>query len=183
MEEAWRVIDGCPRYAVSNLGRVRRELPGIAARAGRILKPYALPYGHQLVTLTDTGGRRIKRLVHRLVCFAFLGPPPTPHHEAAHWDGDPSNNNLTNLRWATKTENGEDASRHGRSKGEKHPNAKLTAVQAKEIFERLANGEGGSKLAREYDISPMTVSDIKRGILWSHVTGIIGRKYIRTDAR
>ena len=44
--------------------------------------------------------------VHRLVAYAFLGPPPS---EAAwqvnHIDGNCSNNRIDNLEWATRSEN------------------------------------------------------------------------------
>jgi hypothetical protein len=55
-------------------------------------------------------------LVHRLVLLAFRGEPPTPHHECAHWNGDPSDNSIGNLRWATKVENHADRWRHGTRK-------------------------------------------------------------------
>lgn len=51
----------------------------------------------------------------------------------------------------------------------KHAFAKLTRVEAREIKDKLAAGVGGSALAREYNVSPMTVSDIKRGKTWKHV--------------
>jgi hypothetical protein len=57
--------------------------------------------------------RSVHVLVHRLILIAFRGPPPTPYHECAHWDGSPSNNRLDNLRWATKSENQTDRWRHG----------------------------------------------------------------------
>jgi len=51
--------------------------------------------------------------VHRLVLLAFVGAPPKGM-EACHYDGDPQNNNLSNLRWDTAKENWVDRKRHGR---------------------------------------------------------------------
>jgi len=47
-------------------------------------------------------------LVHRLVAFTHLPPPPTPEHDRVlHVDGDPSNNHVSNLMYATSKECGE----------------------------------------------------------------------------
>jgi len=44
--------------------------------------------------------------LHRLICTAWHGPPPTPEHtETNHKDGDASNNQPDNLRWTTRAEN------------------------------------------------------------------------------
>ena len=44
--------------------------------------------------------------VHRLVAFAFIGPPPNAHAwQVHHLDGDPSNNRLDNLRYVTHQQN------------------------------------------------------------------------------
>ena len=48
--------------------------------------------------------------------------------------------------------------------------ALLTEDQAREIKRRLAAGERGNALAAEYGVSVSTVSCIKRGKLWAHVT-------------
>ncbi|OKH70800.1 hypothetical protein EB72_24710 [Mycobacterium sp. SWH-M1] len=53
-----------------------------------------------------------RRLVHRMVLEAFHGPCP-PGMVAAHWDDDPRNNAIGNLRWATPSENAYDAVRNG----------------------------------------------------------------------
>lgn len=62
-------------------------------------------------SLKETGYYTVKVLnkdffVHRLVAFAFLGPPPTAHAwPVHHLDGNPSNNRLDNLRYVTHQEN------------------------------------------------------------------------------
>ena len=44
--------------------------------------------------------------VHRLVVFAFLGPPPTQDAwQVHHRDGHPSNNNMDNLEYVTNRQN------------------------------------------------------------------------------
>lgn len=45
-------------------------------------------------------------LVHRLVAFAFLGPPPHKNAwEVHHRDGDPANNRVENLEYVTRSQN------------------------------------------------------------------------------
>ena len=61
--------------------------------------------------LKATGYYRAKVLgfdfyVHRLVAFAFIGPPPNAHAwQVHHLDGDPSNNRLENLEYVTHQQN------------------------------------------------------------------------------
>lgn len=52
--------------------------------------------------------------VHRLVLETFIGPPPPGKPYALHYDGDPENNHLSNLRWGSPSENTHDKVRHGR---------------------------------------------------------------------
>ena len=42
--------------------------------------------------------------LHALICRAFHGPPVTAEHTVDHIDNNPSNNNVENLRWLTKSE-------------------------------------------------------------------------------
>jgi len=122
--EAWRAIpETSGEYEVSDKGRVRsasrlrtqrtkgdvivtRRLPGRPMRASDN------GAGYQTVMLR-IDGRGVRRYVHRLVLEAFVGPPPSPDHHGAHWDGDRSHNWLENLRWATPAENQADRERHG----------------------------------------------------------------------
>lgn len=78
-------------YAVSDLGRVRRE------RTGRILKPFATR-GGPCVSLS-VGGQARTAHVATLVAMAHLGPPPWGVRRLAYRDGDRSNVRAENLRW------------------------------------------------------------------------------------
>jgi hypothetical protein len=50
--------------------------------------------------------------VHRLVARAFLGDGE-PGEVVCHFDGNPANNRVENLRWDTQRANVQDAIRHG----------------------------------------------------------------------
>jgi hypothetical protein len=106
--ELWRKIPGFEQYEVSGLGRVRRD--------GRIRK-FVLQRNYPYLTITLwRDGKEHRKSAHRLVLEAFVGPCP-PGHECAHGDGNPGNPRLTNLRWATPTENHADKKLHGTDNG------------------------------------------------------------------
>ncbi len=116
-------------------------------------------------------GRRC--LLHRLIALAFLGPPPTPGHtDAAHKDGNPSNNLLSNLRWATHRSNQMDMRIHGTMQdGEKCCTAKLTEADVQEI-RAISQREGrgsGRRLSKRYGISPAQISRIVNRHRWKYL--------------
>ena len=110
--EVWRPIpeyEGI--YEASSLGRIRsvdRQVPyggngHTRSLRGRIKEPYVLD-GYLRVGLWKLGKNR-QVFVHRLVLFAFVGPPPAGM-EAAHFpDSDRQNNHVDNLQWRTRDEN------------------------------------------------------------------------------
>jgi len=115
MKENWKTISEAPHYAISDTGRVKRVVADWQRKyAGRILKP-ATHRGGYLAHVLCTENGKITRKVHRLVCEAFNGPPPSPEFHAAHFDGNVLNNTPENLRWATAAENAADKDRHGRT--------------------------------------------------------------------
>lgn len=116
--EEWRPVVGYEgSYEVSDQGRVRsvdRYRPGYGGlkfNRGRVLKPVMQRDGRPQVTLRG-GEKGASIRVHLLVAEAFLGPRPEGLH-VCHFNGDPSDNRLTNLRYDTKSANELDKRRHG----------------------------------------------------------------------
>lgn len=92
------------RVITDSLDRVRRL-------KGCVLVQFAHPSGHLNVRL-NIKGVGTTRKVHHLVLEAFVGPCPSGM-EGCHWDDDPDNNHLLNLRWGTRSDNMRDAVRNG----------------------------------------------------------------------
>jgi hypothetical protein len=93
-EEEWREIVGFPEYLISDLGNVW------TSRKQRLMKPSINREGYLYVHLP---GRKLYK-IHRVVAIAFI-PNPDAKNCVDHRDGNPSNNRVDNLRWATHAEN------------------------------------------------------------------------------
>jgi hypothetical protein len=57
-------------------------------------------------------------------------------------------------------------------RGEAHPRAKLNPKRVLEIVRRRRAGDSAESIAADYGISPGTIYQIMRGLIWQHVTGI-----------
>lgn len=166
--EEWKVIPSFPDYAASSFGNIRRINPTSHGRVHkRLLTGTIIPAGYRQVAVYRDG-RAFVRMVHRLVCEAFHGTPPTSEHHAAHGDGNSLNNAPSNLRWATASENEADKAIHGtKACGEKQGASKLTErdVQSIRIDERSQR-----EIASDYGITQANVSCIKLKKSWAHVS-------------
>jgi hypothetical protein len=164
-EEVWRDIPGYEgTYQVSNMGRVKslpRQAPlmcndgRIITRTlkGRILTPCVNKRGYESLVLRHDGKNRTYE-VQRLVALAFLGPRPEGH-ETRHLDGNRLNNRLDNLAYGTRSQNQLDVYDY---RGYHH---RLTPANVLDIRARLAVGETGRALAREYKVRDSMISAIK----------------------
>lgn len=167
----WLPISGFPDYQVSAAGAVRRSQDAHGYPAGRPLKPKCNRFGYLSVCLYHEGHRH-DVFLHRLVTLAFLGPQPTPSHEVAHGDGNKTNNDWRNLRWATKSQNCQQKREHGALpdiKGEKHPHARLTNSVVLAMRERRREGAYFREIAGEFGIPKLTAYDAIKGITWGHI--------------
>lgn len=126
--EIWRCV-GSTDYEASTMGRIRRS-PLAARQPGRVMTPQLRKAGYLTVSITVDGKVECHNL-HRLVCIAFKGEPPTPEHQACHRNGDRMLNRPGNLRWGTPAQNAADKISHGTHQvGGKHPRASITSERA-----------------------------------------------------
>jgi len=87
-----------------------------------------------------------------------------------HSCDNPSCVNPDHLFLGTHADNMADKARKGRSNlGEKHPLAKLTEVEVREIRELARNGVSQTEIAVQFEVLPNAISRIVNRIRWKHV--------------
>ena len=171
MEEVWRDIpgyEGC--YQASTRGRIQSVARPVFRKdghggyavwqyAGQILRARSKESGHLNVSL---GGRNTKK-VHRLVLETFVGPCPAGH-ECLHADGDPTNNNLDNLRWGTRLDNRADMRMHAQLYRRRQGATWLSEETIRAIKRDLSAPDRPVQkvLARKYGVHVNTISNINR---------------------
>ena len=109
--EDWKPIPDTV-YAISSLGRVRRETSGKGTYSGRLIKPQLCTNGYLFVNLSNGDGSFAQQLLHRLVAEAFiLNPDNLP--DVNHKNGVKIDCAADNLEWTTKSNNQQHAVLNG----------------------------------------------------------------------
>ena len=115
-------------------------------------------------TTRGYGVRNIRgkvRYVHRLVCIAVHGNPPTETHLALHRCNTPRCINPEHLYWGTKKDNAADAIRDGVfPRGERHGLAKLDADRVRFI---RRDPRPSHQLAKTLGVAASTIRGIRNG--------------------
>ena len=165
--ELWRPVkDFEGRYEVSNLGRVRSlpymvpHIKGTRTIPGRILTPKAQKSGHLLIQLGGRAGK--KYFIHRIVYETFVGDIPAGL-DIRHLDGNPTNNKPENLKPGTRVENAHDVYDYGGRY------RKLYRDDVIQIRHRLEAGEPQSRIAKDYNVSQETISNISTGKTFNYI--------------
>lgn len=161
-------------YLVSSLGHVYSTMgPKLINGTRRPRSPYLKikgisdKDGYFRISMRHAG-KFSRPCVHRMVLEAFIGPAPDGY-ECAHKNGVNNDNRLSNLRWATPSENGVDKANHGSLKGAKNGSAKLTADQVMEIrAEKFFRGYR-KPLAKKYGVSEVLIKKIRSRKVWKHL--------------
>lgn len=168
----WRPVPGFPGYEASSSGLVRswKDFHGGRADTPRNLSVSVSRWGYLVISMVAALGTRSRKVfVHRIVAMAFLGPCPDGQ-EVNHRDGNKANSSISNLEYVTKSENTIHAVRLGlRRIGSRHPSAKLTEPDVREMRARWRNGESACALAKAYGVRLYAVQGAVSGRSWKHV--------------
>ncbi|MFL6141660.1 MAG: HNH endonuclease [Labedaea sp.] len=167
-----RVLDRFPGYLFSSTGDTwscwnASKLPCMTKLYYR-LKPKKQDGNHLKVKV-----QKKWRWLHALILEAFKGPCPKGL-ECRHLNGDPTDNQPSNLEWGTRSENIQDRIRHGESAGwtgSIHGVVKLNDDSARAIYLRRMQGATLGEIAEEFGVSTATVWSISKGRTWTHATG------------
>ena len=101
--EVWRSIDGYNNYAISTFGKVKNT------KTGKILKGFDNGHGYLQIDLYENAIKKAHK-VHRLVACAFINNPDNKEC-VDHKDNNPQNNHISNLRFASYSENSQNSKR------------------------------------------------------------------------
>jgi hypothetical protein len=177
----YREILGFPGYRIGDDGSVwschRRVGRGkgngsytALDGAWKPLKDHATDRGYQCVVLYPDHGRKRTKRIHQLVARAFIGPCPEGQ-EVCHFDGNRANNNVSNLRYATRKENHADRERHGNTpRGERNGMTVLSEVAVVALRADHAAGiTSFIELGERHGVSRATARDIVNRRTWKHI--------------
>ena len=100
-KDEWKEIPGLPGYEISIYGDVyfKGDVSGKLRRRSGICVQHRNRLGYYIVHINGK-----TYYVHRLLAITYIENPENKK-EIDHIDGNPSNNSLDNLRWATPKEN------------------------------------------------------------------------------
>jgi hypothetical protein len=111
-DEIFAIVPDYPLYAVSNYGKV------LNIKTQNFLKPTINKRKYFYIRLTNGSSKHFR--LSRLILFSFIGNPPDDTYTADHINRDPSDDKLSNLRWASLITQRQNQNRKAGELNEKH---------------------------------------------------------------
>ena len=191
MIEKWKPVEGLENfYHISSKGRIlnlervvvyktgKKETLGkkeIRNKGGKIKKSNYNSEGYEIVRLVGDDGKAITTRMHVLVAHHFIGPRPNGM-EISHQDGNPANNDVSNLAYESRRTNNAKRMIHGTLPyGAESKKSKLTIDQvllARKVRESCKHGEWRPKakeLALTFGVALGTLENAASGRNWKHL--------------
>lgn len=156
--EVWKDAVGLEgRYVVSNMGRIKSLQRNGTIKSDMIRKQIEDKYGYLRFNIrkdNSTGTRGI--LIHRLVAIAFI-PNPENKREVNHKKGIKKDNRVSELEWATQSENAKHAFSIGLSKSNLIQKSGKESPVSKPIYQMSLDGE----IINEFDSATIAAKETK----------------------
>lgn len=176
MRAIWKKVPSMPHYAVSNIGQVKAldirlrfvdklGRPQWRNKKEKIISQQKQNGGYCIVHLYKNNIRKAKT-VHSLVAEAFIGKRPQGL-DVCHKNGKRHDNRLSNLRYATCSENFKDMHRHGTF----YSRITNSTLMPKDIYKirELKGVVCAVVLGDRYGIKRHAINRIWRGATWGHI--------------
>lgn len=164
--EKWVDIRGYEgNYQISSLGRIKsinRIAPNGQAFPERIMKQRIESTGYMGLTLWKNNKSKMHH-THRLLLDSFV-ENPFCKRVSNHKDGNKLNNDLSNLEWATYTENLKHAYKNNLNSGRRKLNWD-TILDIRRMGKYIKNK---SELARKFDVNHSTIQRILTFKTWNY---------------
>ena len=162
MMEIWKNIKGYPDYAISSFGNIKN------IKFDKKLNPHITDQGYCIVNIyCNKKDKHFK--VHRLVAETFIDNPDKKR-TVNHIDGNKLNNSVSNLEWATHSENHKHSydklNRKAASLGKKGKNAFRSLI----VYQYDLNGV----LIKSYDSQRSAAQEL--GISYNHISSVCNGK-------
>ena len=156
-------VPNFPMYYATECGRVISKHQGrLKFINGKIDKD-----GYRNLILYNEG-KKFYYKNSRVIIITFKGDRPEGNI-IRNIDGNPINDAIYNLAYSTQKDNMADKILHGtKIQGEHSPNSKLSEKAVVEIISRMGE-EPTSVLAKDFNVDPSTICDIKYGRGWKHI--------------
>jgi hypothetical protein len=165
--ERWRPIEGCPKYLISNEGRVM----SVNYHKRIILKTATTKTGYNVITICIN---YIKKhyLISRLVAQTFI-PNPFDLPEVNHKDTNKDNNKSTNLEWCDHSYNLKHAYNNNlisipNNRGSRHGMSKFIEEDIP-IIRDWTKEMSITKLANMLGVTTGAIKSIKYNKTWRHI--------------